>query len=641
MRKSDAVGPTAGFADVSAHFTGQNLPIGAHLIAAGHISEQDLVDCLKRQKASGLRLGEELIGLGKIRPVDFYRALAAQSGLPFVNLISDEPDPSLLLDEDLDLYLKARALPWRRIKGSLVFASVDPRQARALLAQHVSEPFLIYQTSSFDILWATQKHYTQALSARACDRLHDTNPQASAKTLLAGRPLWVLMFLVCVLMAAMILAPGPVFLTANFAAALAFLSLAGLRLAAMRGLRHRRADSKTNTQNPDRAHWPTYSILVPMLREADVLPILVDALRQLDYPTAKLDIKLILETDDHETLAAARTLNLPGNVEIIRVPHSTPMTKPKACNYALHFAKGEYLVVYDAEDLPHPAQLKEALRAFDAGGSRLACLQAPLAYYNWSENWLTKHFAIEYATIFDLLLPMLAQLRLPFPLGGTSTHFRTEVLRAVGAWDAYNVTEDADLGFRLHEAGFRSATLQSTTLEEANCALPNWLRQRSRWLKGWMQTYVVRMRHPLLTLGRLGGRGFVTFQIVMGAFLLSALLHPFFYPMAAYAVFQATQDAPNIQTGLLGAFNAVTLLLGFGAAILSGLVGAMARQLDGVGRHALSMPAYWLLISLACYKALFQLLTRPHYWEKTVHGLSIHSPSLAARARASDLTRRS
>ncbi|MEQ9519447.1 MAG: glycosyltransferase [Parvibaculum sp.] len=623
--------PPEGLAEMATSFTRKANPIGQYLLSAGHISSIDLDECLSRQKVSGLRLGEELIGRGKIRPIDFYRTLAEQSGLPFVNLVSEGPDASLLDAADLDLYLAARALPWRKIKGTLVFASVDPRGARSLLSARISEPFLIYQTSSFDVLWVTQKLFSEVLSARSRNQLHETNVRASAKILLTG-PARVFAFVLLVaLIFATALLPGPTLLMANFFAALAFLSLAGLRLAALRGARRRRA---APTLPPENTILPTYSVLVPMLREADVLPILVDALKRLDYPEAKLDIKLVLEAEDNETFQAAREMKLPGNFEIIRVPPSLPMTKPKACNYALHFARGDYVVVFDAEDMPHPQQLREAIAAFGTGGPLLACVQAPLTYYNWNENWLTKHFAIEYATIFDLLLPMLSQLRLPFPLGGTSTHFRTAVLRAAGAWDAYNVTEDADLGFRLHEAGYRTTTIFSPTLEEANCHLPNWVRQRSRWLKGWMQTYLVRMRHPVMSWRQLGARGFLTFQIVIGAFLLSALLHPLFYPMIGYAIFHSVREATSLQTSLLGLVNLFVAVLGFSAAILSGLVGAMVRRLDGLTAHALTMPAYWLLISFASYKALFQLITRPHYWEKTVHGISALAPSLVAQARA-------
>ncbi|MBO6544391.1 MAG: glycosyltransferase [Alphaproteobacteria bacterium] len=625
---------TPGFADARTALSLTSLPIGHYLVAAGLISNTDLDDGLARQKHSGLRLGEELIGHGKIRPVDFYRALATQTGLPFVNLISDIPDESLLTVAQLDLYLEARALPWRRVKGTLVFASTDPRAARAVLETCLSEPFLVYQTSSFDILWTTQKFFAEELSAHARDRLHTMNPTASAKVLLSNTARLVCIALLCCLVLAIIVLPTAMLLLANFVAALAFLSLAALRLTALRGARRTVTPPPvtTLTTAPGTA-LPRYSVLVPMLREAEVLPILVNALKRLDYPPAKLDIKLVLEADDKETIDAARSLTLPGNFEIIRVPGSEPMTKPKACNYALHFVRGDYVVVFDAEDMPHPQQLREAARAFEQGDAMLACVQAPLTYYNWGENWLTKHFAIEYAAIFDLLLPMLSRLNLPFPLGGTSTHFRTDALRAVGAWDAYNVTEDADLGFRLYEAGYRTATIIAPTLEEANCHLPNWVRQRSRWLKGWMQTYLVRMRHPILTWRQLGPRGFVIFQIVIGAFLLSALLHPLFYPMMIYALVLGLQQATSFQSGLLALFNLTVLVLGFSAAILSGLVGAMLRRLDGLSLHALSMPAYWLLISFASYKALFQLITRPHYWEKTVHGLSVFTPSLTAQAR--------
>jgi len=326
-------------------------------------------------------------------------------------------------------------------------------------------------------------------------------------------------------------------------------------------------------------------------------------------------------------------MTLPGNVELILVPTSQPMTKPKACNYALSFARGDLLVVYDAEDIPGPGQLREAAHAFKTGGPQLACVQAPLAYYNWNENWLTRHFAIEYAALFDLLVPALARFGLPFPLGGTSTHFRTFVLRKVGAWDPYNVTEDADLGFRLYEQGYTSGVISTTTHEEANCLLPNWIRQRSRWLKGWMQTYVVRMRHPLRTLFALGPAGFLVLQIVTGGFLLSALAHPIFYILLLWIFVTGVAPTDTLGPLVMGLLNVSVLLLGFSSAMIAGLVGANARGLTGLAGHALTMPLYWLLISAGAFKALLQLFFKPHYWEKTDHGVSTMVPLYIARAR--------
>ena len=228
-----------------------------------------------------------------------------------------------------------------------------------------------------------------------------------------------------------------------------------------------------------------------------MLPQLAQALRNLDYPLGKLDIKIVLEAGDRETIEAARTLGLEGVFEIIVVPPSQPQTKPKACNFALRFARGEYLVVYDAEDRPEPDQLRKVVATFRRSPPNTACLQCRLNYYNVDENWLTRMFTLDYTLWFDQVLPGLERLGMPIPLGGTSNHFRTDVLRELHAWDPFNVTEDADLGIRIGQKGYRVGVVNSTTFEEASCRVGQWIRQRSRWMKGYMQTLLVHTRRPL------------------------------------------------------------------------------------------------------------------------------------------------
>ena len=259
---------------------------------------------------------------------------------------------------------------------------------------------------------------------------------------------------------------------------------------------------------------PVFTVLVPMFREPEMLPVLAQALRELDYPLGKLDIKLVLEADDHETIEVARTLGLEGVFEVIRVPPSQPQTKPKACNFALRFARGEYLVIYDAEDRPEPDQLRKVVATFRRSPANTACLQCRLNYFNASENWLTRMFTLDYALWFDQVLPGLERLNIPIPLGGTSNHFKIDVLRELHAWDPFNVTEDADLGIRLTQKGYRVGVVDSTTFEEASCHAGNWIRQRSRWIKGYMQTFLVHTRRPLHLLRTTGPLGFLGFRLL-------------------------------------------------------------------------------------------------------------------------------
>lgn len=254
-------------------------------------------------------------------------------------------------------------------------------------------------------------------------------------------------------------------------------------------------------------------------------------MKSLDYPKSKLDIMLLLEEDDTVTIDAARAMHLPSYFRIMIVPHSSPKTKPKACNYGLAHAKGEYIVIYDAEDQPEPLQLKKAYLALKKGNDKIGCVQAKLNYFNPTHNLLTRLFTAEYSLWFDVILPGLQSIRTTIPLGGTSNHFKTKLLKDLSGWDPFNVTEDADLGTRLFNAGYQTAIIDSTTLEkEANSNLRNWFRQRSRWLKGYMQTYLVHMRNPLV-LFKAQGVHAILFNLIVGGKIAFILINPFLWVM--------------------------------------------------------------------------------------------------------------
>ena len=369
---------------------------------------------------------------------------------------------------------------------------------------------------------------------------------------------------------------------------------------------------------------PVYSVLVPLFREVSVLPQLTRALRDLRYPPELLDIKLILEEEDILMQRAVAALDLEPHFEVIVVPASLPQTKPRALNYALQFCRGELLTIYDAEDVPEPDQLQKAVERFAAAPRDMACLQAQLTFYNPSENWLTRQFTAEYATLFGELLGVLADHNLPLPLGGTSNHFRMDVLRSVGAWDPYNVTEDADLGLRLARLGYDTGVLDSFTHEEANTRLGNWMRQRARWLKGFLITWLVHMREPLLLMREVGPAGFWAAQVLTLGVFVSVLLHPFC--MAATVVLCVIYPSLPRTAGpafiLLSGVNLSVLLAGYGISILL-TRRALLRQ--GITRWygtLATMPLYWMLMSLAAWLALWQFFTKPFHWNKTEHGLS-------------------
>jgi hypothetical protein len=231
---------------------------------------------------------------------------------------------------------------------------------------------------------------------------------------------------------------------------------------------------------------PVYTVVAALYRETEVIENLVKAFDAFDYPKSKLDIKLVLERRDRETLSRILALRLPARYEVIVAPPGEPSTKPRALNIALASARGECLAVYDAEDEPTPGQLRRAASRF-AYEPDVDCLQARLAVRNTRDSWLSAMFAIEYAVLFDLINPGLSALDLPIALGGTSNHFRVESLIAVGGWDEWNVAEDADLGVRLARYGYKVGSLLSDTSEEAPHELSNWFGQRVRWQKGWIR----------------------------------------------------------------------------------------------------------------------------------------------------------
>lgn len=362
---------------------------------------------------------------------------------------------------------------------------------------------------------------------------------------------------------------------------------------------------------------PVYSVLVPLYKEAGVVPGLIAALRELDYPADRLEIMLIVEADDLATRRALQLAALTSNMGVVVVPPGLPRTKPRALNYALTEARGELVCVFDAEDTPAPDQLRRAAAALASPSRRDACVQARLEIDDACAGPLARQFALEYAMLFHGILPALERLGFALPLSGTSNHFRRDLLERIGAWDAYNVTEDADLGFRLARLGCRVCMLDSATTEEAPGSWRTWLGQRTRWLKGWIQTYLVHTREPSRLWRELGAWRFLGFHVTLGGMILSALVHPWFFALAAleYA----------LGGGILPADGPVRWLCGFNlfAGYATGIALAVAAAVQLRDHRLLAtvtyLPAYWLAISYAAYRAVADLVRRPYYWEKTSH----------------------
>ena len=368
---------------------------------------------------------------------------------------------------------------------------------------------------------------------------------------------------------------------------------------------------------PDEA-LPVISVIVALYDEAKVLPGLIAALSRLNYPRNRLDIILALEADDQATRAAARALANRRALRVVVLPPLGPKTKPRALNAALQVARGELIAVYDAEDAPHPDQLRRAADTF-ASDDTLGVVQAPLGWYNRAENWLTAQFALEYATQFQALLPLLARLGWPLPLGGTSNVFRRSALVQSGGWDPFNVTEDADLGFRLGQQGWRAGLIEPGTLEEAPITLTAWTHQRSRWLKGHFITWLVHMRDPRGLVDSLGWGGLLSLTFTVLANMMSALIHaPSLLMMGAGAFLLGLVPG----WAMLWTAGAALMAFAYGSAMVCAVVAARRAGFAPRLSHVLSMPAYWLLQAPAALKALRELPRQPYLWDKTQHGVS-------------------
>jgi cellulose synthase/poly-beta-1,6-N-acetylglucosamine synthase-like glycosyltransferase len=379
--------------------------------------------------------------------------------------------------------------------------------------------------------------------------------------------------------------------------------------------------------------WPSYTILCPLYKETAIVPQFVEAMKALDYPMQKLQVLFLTEENDSETRAVLYSMHLPPSFTILTVPKGAPQTKPRACNFGLLQAKGQFIVIFDAEDKPELYQLKKAVLTFANHGSEVACVQAKLNYYNSKQNLLTCWFTAEYSTWFDIMLPGLQRAGFALPLGGTSNHFRTEVLRALGGWDAFNVTEDCDLGLRIAQYNLKTAVLDSTTYEEATSRFKVWLFQRSRWIKGYLQTYLVHMRHPVETLRQGHLRKFFSLQLIVGAWTVVLLINPFMWVLTlVYMLFRPVQLFSILFPGPILYMGAFCLIFGNFFYVYIQLIGCIRRQEYSLIKWVLLLPLYWLMMSASAYIAFYQLIVKPHYWEKTQHGTHL-APSTRAQAR--------
>lgn len=592
-----------------------------HLAQALAIAPDDIAVASARCRTNGTSIAAELIAAQMITEEGYCRALASLLGLPFL----EQVEPSLVvmrkavrfeaLSRDGDLppvfyYSHERPL----LLIAPMNASVDD-----LLRLTNGKPELRHRlriVTPGTLRKAIQARSRASLMRAAVSGLAEVAPTFSARIVMTGHQGFVLGLLVTGLATLAIFEFARLATVLHVAGSLTFLACVLLRVAAAmtaRPLKLARLDPGACAQ------VPIYSVLVALRNEAEIVPELLVALGKIDWPRSRLEIKLVCESDDPETRAALAAHELHPCVEVIVVPVGNPRTKPKALAYALPQCKGEFVVLYDAEDRPHPLQLREAWDRFSRGGPDLGCLQAPLVISR-SKTLLPRLFALEYAALFRGLLPRLASWNALVPLGGTSNHFRREALDAVGGWDPYNVTEDADLGLRLTRFGYRVGMITRPTHETAPVDYDTWLPQRTRWFKGWMQTWLVHMRSPRALLRDLGFGNFVLMQVLFAGMVLSALAHVFFVVtiIALGATFALKGALPTHHAAIL-VLDIFNVTAGYAAFLLLARRTLSPSERPGFWSAAFATPLYWLALSHGAWRAVWHLIRRPHHWEKTPH----------------------
>lgn len=597
------------------------LPLGQFLLQQGLITQEALQSALKLQHRTGDRIGHILAAEGHISPFQLHKAIAAYDGLPFINLRETLADPQFLNADQIDDYLSLLAIPLRKEAGRIVIATSNPTDdVRNWAAQHFSA-YTLAIASPLDIHWHINRHFADVLNAHSREHLWRNSPEQSARSVFSRsqkRQLTVLLMLGALATA---LFPATVAIACLIVVQVFYFFTIVLKCQLFALGNGHRPETQFISDQVDSA-LPLYTLLIPLHDEAASVPRLIAALDALDYPKSRLDIKLIVESNDHSTIDAIKAARPHGGYEIVYVPYSLPQTKPKACNYALRFARGKYVTIYDAEDQPDPLQLKKAVHRFANLPGNVACLQARLNYYNRNQSLLSRLFAIEYAMWFDYMLPGLRAMGIPIPLGGTSNHLRLDLLKELGEWDPYNVTEDADLGVRIALRHYETELLDSLTLEEAPTRLRPWIYQRTRWIRGYMQTWLVHMRNPQQLAKQLNSQAFWGFQFFIGGPCLVFLSAPILWIVSGLwfaGVF--TADMPKFSPWISGL--AIGNLV-FGLAVHLVFAGVILRRYrwGGMGKAVCAFPFYWLLHSVASVRALWKLLTDPHRWEKTPHGAS-------------------
>lgn len=598
-------------------------PLGQILVDQGALSGDDMLRAVAMKTRSEARIGDVLRAQGLVDDAAICTALAAQFDCGVIDLKAAPPDPRLIEILGPAFCLRHGIVPWRRVGVTPVIVTSDPAgfaELRAQLPQTFADALMAVATLN-EIESAVSRIAQSELTLRAEERLP---PELSSRAWKADRYGQIGLVTCALTLFGLVLSPNWFLLVLSLLAALAVVLTTSLKCAAFVAAvlpRRKEAQFRTSRRKAEPNVLPRISLLVALYDEPMVLPGLVRRLRRLNYPPELLEICLITEVSDRATNRAIGNGALSQPFRHIQVPVGTLNTKPRALNYALEYCQGSIIGVLDAEDAPDPDQLHAVARHFATAPKDVACLQGVLDFYNPRANFLSRCFTLEYAAWFRVFLPGLARLGLVVPLGGTTAYVRRTALVRLGGWDAHNVTEDADLGVRLARNGYRTELVHSITFEEANNRLWPWVKQRSRWLKGYAMTWAVHMRQPSQLLAELGLKRFIGFQILFLGTLMHFLLAPVLVSLWVVP-FGFSHPLHSIlgDTGTTALFAAFLLTEGVSLALVgAGLIRA------GKPKMLVWLPLlhlYFVLASLSLYRALIELSVRPFFWAKTAHGQS-------------------
>ncbi len=596
--------------------------IGEILLDRGALSKADLERAIAIQSGEDARFGDILLAHNMVTSQDLYDGLSYQYNTMVADLRAEPPDVRLIDSLGASTCIRKGVVPWKRVGGATVIICSRPKEFTRIAAEMPKEfgniRLAIAPEEDIQDALIIARHRSLAHQAETRVAEHEScrNWNGAAIGRISAA---IILMLVSLFIFSPMIGFGVITAWAVTTLILNSILKAAAALMHLKRRKHEKITFFSRRHSPDQGSLPSVSIMVPLFKERAIAERLVRRLEAIQYPRELLDICLVVEEDDTVTHATLANANLPRWMRQITVPRGAVQTKPRAMNFALDFCRGSIIGVYDAEDAPAPDQIQRVVRRFHERGKDVACLQGVLDFYNPKENWLSRCFTIEYATWFRIVLPGLERLGFAIPLGGTTLFFRRDVLEELGGWDAHNVTEDADLGIRLARHGYRTEIIRTVTEEEANCRAWPWIKQRSRWIKGYAMTYGVHMRAPRKLLHEVGGWQFFGIQLLFLGSLSQTLLAPFLWtfwilPFGFSHPLVSVMPSAMFWT-LAGVFLASEVLT-----ISVGVLAVSTPKHRFLRFWVPTLHLYYPLASLAAIKGFIEIVTRPFYWDKTMHG---------------------